>query len=325
VTTRHRAPLVSTALFTLLSGACKTESSSPVADAALASTATATATARPLPTVAPALPTAEIQAFVNPAGLPPYAGPTGVLEGTVYVTGDEPLPIPGLDFSKCPDAKAVHGNVFREGPKVEGGKRPLLDAVVGVTGYKDAYIPAPRQPVVVEIKDCAFSARTVLVTFGQRLDIANRETTSEDHFYAINLTRGVKGALMVAPPGGEAVHLYPKVPGRDVLSDNMGRTFLTADVFVTRHPLNAVSGAGGKYRIEGIPVGTMRATAFHPAFPDANQKHVAADAGVEAYGEPVEIRDGKVTTYDVVLTYKRPATASLPTAATSTPSAPKLR
>ncbi len=321
---RHRAPLLSATLLALL-GACKTESSSAVADAASTAVASATASAPPLPTVAPALPTAEIQAFVNPSGLPPYTGPTGVLEGTVYVAGDDPLPIPGLDFSKCPAAKAVHGDVFRQGPRGEGGKRPLLDAVVGVTGYRDAYIPVPRQPVVVEIKDCAFSARTVLVTFGQRLDIANRETSTEDHFYAINLTRGVKGALMVAPPGGEAVHLYPKVPGRDVLSDNMGRTFLTADVFVTRHPLNAVSGAGGKYRIEGVPVGTMRATAFHPAFPDANQKHVAADAGLEAFGEPVEIKEGKVTTYDVVLTYKRPPTASLPTAATSAPSAPKLR
>ncbi len=318
---RRRAPLVSMALCALLSGACKTESANAVVDAA-STNSSATASVAPAPTVAPALPTAEIQAFVNPVGLPPYAGPTGVLEGTVYVAGDEPLPLPGLDFSKCPSAKAVHGNVFREAPRVEGGKRPLLDAVVGVTGYKDAYIPAPRQPVVVDIKDCAFSARTVLVTFGQRLDIANRETTTQDHFYAINLSRGVKGALMVAPPGGEAVHLYPKMPGRDLLSDNMGRSFLTADVFVTRHPLNAVSGAGGKYRIEGIPVGSMRATAFHPAFADANQKHVSADAGAEAFGEPVEIKDGKVTTYDVVLTYKRPPTASLPTAATSAPSAP---
>jgi hypothetical protein len=229
---------------------------SPVPSTTVAASATTKDDAEPAPSV---MPRAKVLAIINPEGLPEYTGKTGTLEGHIYVEGDPAPDRKDVDYSACPAAKERTGKLFRE--QNVGGTRALLDAVIGVTGYRDAYIPSRKEAQVVEIKDCVFTRRTVVLTLGERLDILNRERPAKENFFAPDLAGNPTKVLRLATPGGDAVHLYPKQITRDRLVDKMNHKYMSADVFVGAQPLNAVSVEGGAYRIEGVPVGRMSVTA----------------------------------------------------------------
>jgi hypothetical protein len=259
----------------------------------------------PLATVAPGpsvMPSSKVLAVTNPAGLPVYSGPTGTLEGVVYVEGAPAPDRQGVDFTSCPAGKDIHGKLFRDQAVAEG-KRALLDAVVGITGYKDVYVPATSEAVQVEIRNCGFEPRTVVLSLGQRLDVLNREAPSKDKFFAPDLSTGAIKVLNLAAPGGDPVHLYPSEVGRVMLVDQMNHTYMSADVFVGAHALATVTRAGGFYRITGVPIGKLNVTAFHPAFRNANAK-AKVEAGIEAFAEPIEIRANAITAYNPVLRYQ---------------------
>jgi len=240
------------------------------------------------------LPAASVAAAVNPNGLPAYTGPTGSLEGTITVLGD-PAPATPADFSKCPEGERTYGKAFREGAALADGRRPLADALVVVTGYEGFVVPEQREAKEVTIEGCAYTARTIDVTFGQRIDLRNKDK----RLYAPELASSPMPALMVAPPNGDAIKLYPRRPGYTSLIERMGPSFVQADVYTLLQPLHTVSGLDGHYRLDGVPVGTMtvnvrlrainrdvsrsvRITAGVVARADVTLEHRAADAGAPA-------------------------------------------
>lgn len=250
------------------------------------------------PVSATPVPAASVAAMVNPENLPAYSGPTGSVEGRVYVVGDPPAPIEA-DYRRCPDARNDWGTSFRfgEGPAPEdagAGARPLADAVVAVTGYKGFYVPERREEELVTIEGCAFSTRTVTMTFGQRLEVKNLTT----EFWTPLLEPGSKLVMMVAPPKGDPVRLYPKQPGHYLLVDR-DRKWAVADLYAFLHPLHDATDRRGHYRIDGVPVGKVTVNTTHPRFKaeasaplevqanvvhqvDLVLRHVAEDAGAPA-------------------------------------------
>ncbi len=203
--------------------------------------------------------TASVEAMVNPDKLPLYDGPTGSVEGSVYVTGDPPVPTPA-DFSRCPDAEKIWGVSFRQGAPNAKGARPLADAIVGVTGYK-AYVPAKQPERRVTIAGCGYEQRTVTMMFGQELDVYNDST---DFWTPVLEPQAIKVMRMV-PPHADPAKIYPKKPGHYFLLDN-DRKYAVVDVYVFLHPLHTVTTTTGTYRIDGIPVGKVRVSTTHPRF-----------------------------------------------------------
>ena len=249
--------------------------------------APAAASASSAPTAAtddePPLSRDEVDAQINPTHLPDYHGPTGVVEGAVYVTGEPAAPTTA-SFTRCPLAAAMFGKKFREGPPTAGGKRPLADAAVGITGYS-GFVVRPRRPVeIVSIDGCGmFDSRTVVLTFGQDLLVQNRGSEA----FAPFLVQAA-GSTRVAPPGA-TLRIRPRKPGAYELADAMGHVWMHANVFVAMSSLHAVTDELGHFRIEGVPVGTLRLSAVHPAL-----KSEAATT--------VEIRQGETTTAELTLT-----------------------
>jgi hypothetical protein len=235
------------------------------------------------------VPRASVELVLNPEGFPPYQGPTGSVEGTVSVRG---LPAPNvpLNTSQCPAALDTYGKLFREGkPETRNGPRALADAVVVVTGYAGFYLPDQNDAVKVTITpSCAYPARTIAITYGQRLDISNRSKL----LFAPTIDDSMSVAVMVAPPeeNGEPVRLYPGRAGHFALVDRM-EPFVHEDLYVFRHPLHAVTDSAGHYRIDGLPVGKLEVGVHHPA--------VGADA--EA---PVDVVAGVVQKVDLTLTFE---------------------
>lgn len=215
------------------------------------------------------LPAASVAAMVNPEKLPAYSGPTGSVEGTITVKGDPSPPMPA-DFSRCQAASLTYGKKFREGPD-----RTLADAVVVVTGYRGFYIPEKSEAKETVIEDCAYKARTVTMTFGQRLEVKN---VSND-FWTPVLEPGTNMVLMMATPKGDPSKIYPKKPGHYLLLDR-DRKYSVVDVYAFLHPLHAATDTYGHYRIDGIPVGKLTVSTTHPQIDDTAERLIDIQAGV---------------------------------------------
>lgn len=279
----------------------------PTPDAAPSASASASVSA-PAPTMpmnALPIPAASVAAAVNPDKLPPYQGPTGSVEGTISVTGDEP-PRVEASFTKCPDGERTYGRAFRTGPPVGGG-RALGDAVVGVTGYSGFYIPEKNEVRTLTARECAFETRTVTMTFGQRLEVLNR--TPE--VLSPVLEPSPRPVVMIAIPGGDPVKLYLPKPGRYQVTSRE-RPWMKADVYAFLQPLYTASRADGTYRIDGVPVGKLRVSTTHPSFGGEDSKEVEIQAGV-------------VAKVDLVLKYVTPPPAAPVDAGTDAPWRPTLR
>lgn len=266
------------------------------------SSAAADAAPPPPPATAPAnalpIPSASVAAAVNPANLPVYQGPTGIVEGTVLVRGPEAPDVPGLNVHNCPAALDTYGKLFRAGPPRAGdGLRPLADAVVAVTGYIGAYVPAASEVKRVTINQhCGYPQRTITLTFGQRLDIANDSKLP----FGPYLDGVQQVAVRIAPPeqNGDPVKLFPPTPGHYALVDQL-QPYARADVYVLLQPLHAVTDLSGHFRIEGVPATKVRVGAGLAALASAESK------------SDIEVHPNVVENVELVLTYA-PKAAAVP-------------
>jgi hypothetical protein len=234
------------------------------------------------------IPQELIDATLNPEHLPPCTGATGSVEGTVLVMGP-PSPELKVDASQCPAAIDTYRKLFREGTPAEAnGPRPLGDAVVIAVGYAGCYVPE-RSPATRAIitANCAYRTRTISMTFGQRLEVANQ---SKYPFAPMIESESSPAVMMAAPlEMGDPVRLYPRRPGHAAMGDFM-QPFVRQDLYVLRYPLHTISDESGHYRIDGVPVGKMSVRALHPT------------VGSEAQ-TPVDIRANVVAKMDITLEY----------------------
>ncbi|HEU4408284.1 MAG TPA: carboxypeptidase-like regulatory domain-containing protein [Polyangiaceae bacterium] len=231
-----------------------------------------------------------IASVLNPFHAPRYEGPLGTVAGVVRVEGDAPPPLPGARAlpAGCNAAQSAYRHYFRKGPQGE-----LADAIVGVTDYPGYLLPR-GDAVRASIRECAYSARTYTLTFGQRLEVAN-EDPKERYLPRLEGARHI--SQMFAMPGGDPVRLYPTEPGRYALVDDLNHPWLRADVFVLKYPAHAVSRPDGTFRVEGVPAGKVRVHAGHPAIAEGTSREIEVKAGEEAKVE-------------LTLTYRAPPAAS---------------
>jgi hypothetical protein len=245
-----------------------------------------------------------IASVLNPFKAPRYEGPVGAVVGVVRVEGDAPPALGGrAPPPACPAAQAAYSHLFRKGPAGQ-----LADAIVGVTDYPGYLLPR-GDAVRATVRECAYSARTYTLTFGQRLEVAN-EDPKERYLPRLEGSRYV--SQMFAMPGGDAVKLYPTEPGRYALIDDLNHPWMHADVFVLKYPAHAVTRVDGTFRVENVPAGKARVHAGHPMIAEGTSREI-------------EVRAGEETKVELTLTYR----AEAPSASASAPgparSAPIIR
>jgi hypothetical protein len=230
---------------------------------------------------------------VNPGHLPAYDGPVGAIEGTVLVQGPD-APNEDIDVHGCPAALDTYGKMFRAGPARPDGLRPLADALVVVKDYK-GFIPEKNEAQRITVTPaCGYPARTIALTFGQRLEVANDSSLP----FAPLLEGMFMPAVMIAPPqqAGEPVKIYPPRADYYGLRDRL-QPYVRGDVYVLRQPLHGVSDSSGHFRIAGVPVGKVKVGARLAAIGSQTAKEV-------------DVRENVVENAELVLTYAPKAAAA---------------
>lgn len=241
------------------------------------------------------VPLSKVEAAVNPRHAAPYAGPTGVVEGVITMSGD-PAPKRELDISfACGEAYATYGKAFREGTG-----RTLADALVAVTGY-EGFVPAAGEAESVKIHGCAYDRRTVVMTYGQHLEISN--TDVKENFLPV-LDGAKQPALFAATPGGDEVKLYPTEVGHYALRDDANHSWMYADVFTLRYATHAVTGLDGRYRISGVPAGKVKVSSYVP--PIDAQLHPDYGIANVTQEREIEVKPGETARVDFAFAYKTP-------------------
>ncbi len=280
------------------------------------SASSAPSVVKPAAAVASGLPGAEsrISKVVNPENKPAYSGPTGGVRGVITATGDLP-PVASAhlaqikDKEPCPEAHEIYGHAFREGMM-----RSLADVLVAVTGY-EGYVPEKASSQLVAARGCAFSTRTLALTFGQTIEVVSKDKIT----YVPNLLGSRMKAQLFALPGGAASKLYPPDVGHYWLTDDI-RVFMLADVFVLKYATHDVTGLDGRYEISGIPVGKARIDALLPATNVSAGREIEIKAG-EVVDVPLELAfDAKQ--YAARAAAAGSSSAAAPSAPAPAPSAP---
>ncbi|HSC87438.1 MAG TPA: hypothetical protein VLC09_09225, partial [Polyangiaceae bacterium] len=209
-------------------GAGASADSAPAPAASSASIQQAEGSAEAMRRKTEVLPPAEVVADTNnPGKLPIHSGPTGTVRGRVRVSGDE-APVASGEIDKaradCQLARPMYGKLFRE-----GNERSLADALVAVTGY-EGYVAPKKDTVEIRGNGCAWDRRTVVMTFGQKLDV----TAADNRTYVPELVGQTNVAQLFVMPGADPVKLVPRKPGRFLLLDSM-RLYSRAEVFVLNY------------------------------------------------------------------------------------------
>ncbi len=215
----------------------------------------------------------KIVSAVNPERKAPYAGPKGTLRGTIRIEGDPP-PDTNLKFpARCRDSEAAYGKLFRVGLD-----KTLADAIVAVTGYGDrGWVPASSEAYKASLHNCVPDRRTYVLTYGQRMEVANLD---EKDSYSPYLDGLPIKTIMVALPHGEPVKIYPTRGSKVhyMLRDQL-ESGLVADVFVVNFATHDVTGLDGHYEIKNIPVGKVRVDASLPIIDKTVQKEIDIKEG----------------------------------------------
>lgn len=218
-----------------------------------------------------ALPSDDIvQPMVNPKKLQPYSGKTGKVRGVVRATGDRSPPRPEVlkkMDADCTKSRPMFGTLFREGPN-----RELADVLVAVTEY-DGYVPAKQVDVKVLAEGCSWPARTIAITFGQRLSIA----AADNRPYVPEILEQPMPAQLFVLPTAPPVQLPPRRPGRFKLVDSM-RLFNVSELFVLAYSTMDVTNEQGVFEVGDLPVGKVKVNAYLPQTGAVSTQEIVIEA-----------------------------------------------
>ena len=120
----------------------------------------------------------------------------------------------------------------------------------------------PTQPgrLLLDNRNCRFQPHAAVLTTGSTIEAVNSDSVSHSvHLYGL---RNVNLAL--GPQSSKVVGTVTR-PGYVIVKCDI-HGWMQAYIRVDDHPFHAVTGADGRFRIEGIPSGTYTVEFWHEHF-----------------------------------------------------------
>jgi len=207
------------------------------------------------------------------AGLHAPAPAAGGVSGTVTYTGTPPKMKP-IDMAKEPSCAKQHTTPVMTENVVTGPGNTLEDVVVYVSAGEPAGT-APTQAVRYDQRGCQYLPHVAVMQAGQPLEIYNDDQTSHNiHPLAKANPEWNKSQPSGAPPIQTKYDKPEFIAVKCNIHPWMHGYFA---VLSTSH--SAVTGADGKFSIEGLPPGKYTITAWQEKFGTLSQEVTVTAAG----------------------------------------------
>jgi len=183
----------------------------------------------------------------------------GGISGTVKYDGAVPKLRP-IAMDADPGCAKKHSGPVASEMLVLGDGNTLGNVFVQVKTPPQKAYPAPTEPVVVDQHGCQYVPRVLGVMQGQPLKILN----SDGLLHNVHALPEVNKSFNKAMPASstETVVTFDQVEPMFKIKCDV-HPWMGAFVQVMSHPFYAVTGADGKFKIDGLPAGTYEVEAWH--------------------------------------------------------------
>lgn len=182
----------------------------------------------------------------------------GTIRGRVLVQG----PVPDNPIVKIDDAFCSREN--KDGLSLEnvvsenGGLNNVFVYIKG--GLGNYYFDTPSEPVKMDQQSCRYTPHVVGVRTGQPVEISNSDATGHNVSAVATVNRGFNFSQPMQGLRNTTTFNAPEVMVR-LKCDVHG--WMSAYVGVVPHPYFAVTAAGGRFELKGVPPGTYTIEAWH--------------------------------------------------------------
>lgn len=206
------------------------------------------------------------------------------VSGTVHYAGP-PRPAATLPVTQDP---AVCGKSKTDDALLLDGAGNVKNAVVSLVGVPGAPKPAPGA-LTIDQKKCEFSPRVQAAPVGSSLTIGNSDAVLHN-VHAWNKGNTVFNLAM--PTVDMKLKRKLAQPGLNEFRCDAGHVWMAAYVWGFDHPYYAVTDAGGKFSIAGVPPGKYTLHVWHEGWKRKDAKVPAITQAVEV-DRPVVVEEGK--------------------------------
>jgi hypothetical protein len=183
--------------------------------------------------------------------------PAGSIHGTVIFEGTPPEQ-PVLDRKADPRCAVGRAD---EAVVVTHGK--LRDVLVRIKNGTVGKHEPPKQPAVLDQRDCMYAPRVAGIVAGQQLVVRNSDATFHD-VWGVLAGKDLWNKPQAAHAADLALDPKAAQPGDVVELKCAVHPWMRAYVVVQDHPYFAITDQDGKFAIEGLAPGKYELEAWHP-------------------------------------------------------------
>jgi uncharacterized membrane protein/plastocyanin len=180
------------------------------------------------------------------------------VNGVVKFEGQVPR---GEKIALSPDcAKNVKGDVYSDAILVSDGKlkNVLVRVIQGLDGK--VFPDVPKEPILIDQRNCQYVPRVVAVRVGQRVEFINSDSTFHNVRSVTKANEDFNVGMPMQSPNISRVFTKPEIVLQTKCSVH---PWMTASIAVMDHPYFALSDKDGRFAIKDLPPGHYTIEAWH--------------------------------------------------------------